>query len=48
MEIKKYRKVATKIKCKWENRVGKMQRLLQATEELNGKLRELLERKERL
>lgn len=29
---KNYRKVTIKIKCKWENKVGKMQRLLKATE----------------
>jgi len=40
---KKYRKVAITIKCKWDNKVGKMQRLLEATEEWNGKLRELLD-----
>jgi murein L,D-transpeptidase YafK len=30
---KNYRKIAIKMKCKWENKVGKMQRLLEATEE---------------
>jgi hypothetical protein len=30
---KKYRKVIFKIKCKWENKFGNMQRLLEATEE---------------